>query len=189
MSRAMPESKRRKPKKPNAGVQTAKPPPPRRNWWGVVKRVAAFIAVVAGLLIALWPQVSVEPANSPEPSNPFSSIFKISNGQIYPIHQIHITAYQWCVKMGTGTDTSRPDRCEKGNIRSSLPLWNKDIGPRGFREIEAGNVLYATPPYLLYAEISIEVSYQPWFLPIPLMQEGHFYTRRKDNGEIEWLSM
>ena len=185
----MPESRGRKPKKQNAATQITKVQASPKNWWTWIKRTAVFGAAAAGLLIALWPQVSVEPANAPEPSNPFSSVFKISNGQIYPIQRVHITAYQWCVRMGTGTDTSRPDKCEKGNIRNSLPLWNKDIGPRSFREIEAGNVLYATPPYLLYGEISIEVSYQPWFLPIPLMQEGHFYTRRKDNGEIEWLSM
>ena len=110
------------------------------------------------------------------------------NGQIYPIEHVHIQAYLWCVKMGTGTDTTPPSMCEKGNIPSSMPAWNQDIAPHGSRQISAGEVLFVTAHALLYAEISIKVSYQPWFLPVALEREDHFYTRRKDNGDIEWLS-
>jgi hypothetical protein len=33
-----------------------------------------------------------EPANAPEASNPFSGVFKVANGQIYPIEHVHIQA-------------------------------------------------------------------------------------------------
>jgi hypothetical protein len=131
--------------------------------------------------------VTIEPSNAPEASNPFSGVFKVTNGQIYPIEHVHIQAYLWCTKMGNGTDTTPPSFCEKGSP-SSMSAWNHDIAPHGSRQIDAGEVLYGTPHALLYAEISITVSYQPWFLPISLEREEHFYTRRKDNGDVEWLS-
>ena len=149
--------------------------------------ILGVASAIVGIL-ALLPDVTIEPPNAPEVSNPFSGVFRVANGQIYPIEHLHIQAYLWCVKMGTGTDTTPPSVCEKGNISSSRSQWNLDIAPHGSRQIIAGEVLYGTPRALLYAEISIKASYRPWFLPIPLEREDRFYTRRKDNGDIEWLS-
>jgi hypothetical protein len=145
------------------------------------------VSAAVGLLVLL-PNVTIEPSSAPEALNPFSGVFKITNNQFYPIEHVHIQAYLWCTKMGTGTDTTPPSFCEKGNIPSSMPARNQDIAAHGSRQIVAGEVLYGTPHALLYAEISIKVSYQPWLLPIPLDRDGHFYTRRKDNGDIEWLT-
>ncbi len=50
-------------------------------------------------------------------------------------------------------------------------------------EISLGDVLFATPSALLYAEISINVTYTPWVLPYHLNKEIRFYSRRKENGE------
>lgn len=186
----MPKSRGRKPKRPAQPVTiTKKPPasPPTKGRWGWLITGLGIVSAIVGLL-ALLPAVTIEPANAPEASNPFSGVFKAVNGQIYPIEHVHIQAYLWCVKMGTGTDTTPPSMCEKGNIPSSMPAWNQDIAPHGSRQISAGEVLFVTAHALLYAEISIKVSYQPWFLPVALEREDHFYTRRKDNGDIEWLS-
>jgi hypothetical protein len=49
-------------------------------------------------------------------------------------------------------------------------------------EISLGDVLFATPSALLYAEISINVTYTPWVLPYHLNKEIRFYSRRKENG-------
>jgi len=149
--------------------------------------ILSVVSAIVGIL-ALLPDVTIEPASAPEASNPFSGVFKVANGQIYPIEHVHIEAYLWCVKMGAGIDPTPPSVCEKGNIPSSRSQWNQDIAPHGSRQIIAGELLYGTPRALLYAEISIKVSYRPWFLPISLEREDRFYTRRKDNGDIEWLS-
>jgi hypothetical protein len=184
----MPESKGRKPKRAAQPASIKKKPPVRtKGRWGWLVTALAIVSGIVGLF-ALLPDVTIEPANAPEASNPFSGVFKVANGQIYPIEHVHIQAYLWCVKMGTGTDTTPPSLCEKGNIPSSMPAWNQDIGPHGSRQIIAGEVLYGTPRALLYAEISIKVSYQPWFFPIQLEREHHLYSRRKDSGDVEWLS-
>jgi len=176
-------SKKRKPKPKQ---ETTKSRPPSKKRWGWLKGL--FSLGMIGLIIAVLPHMTIEPANAPEASNPFSGVFKVSNGQFYPLKAVHIQAYLWCVKIGRGTDGTPPSKCEKGNIPSSRPAWNEDIAPYGSRQIVAGEALYATPLSLLYAQISIKVSYQPWFLPIPLGREELFYTRRKDDGNVEWLT-
>ena len=42
-----------------------------------------------------------------------------------PSERVDIEAYLWCVKMGTGTDTTPPSLCEKGNI----PQIYASVGP------------------------------------------------------------
>jgi hypothetical protein len=184
----MPTSKGRKPKPPAQPSTTKEKPPNRTNgrWGRFITALGILLGIVG--LVALLPDVTIEPSNAPEASNPFSGAFKVRNDQFYPIEHVHIQAYVWCVKMGTGTDTTPPSTCKKGNIPSSRPEWNQDIAGHDSRDILAGEVLYGTPHALLYAEISIEVSYRPWFVPIPLEREDHFYTRRKDDGNIEWLT-
>lgn len=184
----MPESRGRKPKTKPITLRTkAITKRPRRSRWGWLITAFTLLAGAVGFLVLL-PAVMIEPSNAPETSNPFSGVFKVMNEQFYPLQHVHIQAYLWCVKMGTGTDTSRPSMCEKGNIASSRPEWNKDIAPHGSRQIIAGEALYGTSHAILYAEISMKMSYTPWFLPIQLEREDTFYTRRKDNGDVEWLS-
>ena len=186
----MPQSRGRKPK-PVAKLATTKPvvkparPEPSRmkKLWGGLIATASFIL---GTLV-LWPQVTIEATSSPEATNPFSGVFKVENGQIYPIEDVHIEAYMWCVKMGVGTDTTPPSLCMKGNIASSKNEWNhRTIDAHDAYEITAGDVLFSSPN-LLYADISVRVTYKPWFIPIHFEREQRFYTRRKDDGEVEWL--
>src|SRR5258707_1165140 len=99
----MSESKGRTPKRPAQPVTTKKKSPPltkgrvRAGW------IVTGLGVVSGVvgLLVLLPAVTIEPANAPEASNPFSGVFKVTNGQIYPIEHVHIQAYLWCTKMGT----------------------------------------------------------------------------------------
>ncbi len=162
----------------------ASPPKKRLGW--VVTAISLLLGAVG--LTAIWPQVTIDPTNAPQPSNPFSGIFKVENGQLYPIENVRIEAYMWCVKMGRGTDTTPPSMCMKGNIASSKREWNgRTIADHDAYEVTVGDVLFSTPQYLLYADISIKVTYQPWFIPYRLEREQRFYTRRKDDGEIEWL--
>ena len=189
----MPVSNRRKRQAQPAITRNKRPTPTKSpsgwlaRWWGWLVTALGIVSAIVGFF-TLLPAVTIEPVNAPEASNPFSGVFKVTNGQFYPIEHVHTEAYLWCTKMGTGTDTTPPSRCEKGNIPSSMPAWNQDIAPHGSREIVTGEVLYGTAHALLYAEISISVSYRPWFLPIQLEREDHFYTRRKDNRDVEWLS-
>jgi hypothetical protein len=73
-------------------------------------------------------------------------------------------------------------------MASSKNEWNgRTIAPDDSYEIDVGDMLHATPSALLYADISIKVSYIPSIVPYHLAKEFRFYTRRKDDGGIEWL--
>jgi hypothetical protein len=178
----MPRSRRRK---SNPAAKAVPDNPSRmKKWWGAA---ITTVSLILGALV-LWPQVTIDPTNAPQPSNPFSSVFKVANGQLYPINHVRIEAYLWCAKIGTGTDTTPPSMCMKGNIPGSKREWSdRTIADRDAYEITVGDVLFGTPQHLLYADISIRVLYQPWFVPIRLEREQRFYTRRKDDGQIEWL--
>jgi len=77
--------------------------------------------------------------------------------------------------------------CKRG-MASSKQEWNKrTLAADDSYEIDVGDVLFATPSALLYADISIKVSYTPWVVPYHFNKEFRFYTRRKDDGGIEWL--
>jgi hypothetical protein len=187
----MPVSKGRKPKPtPKISAPKKRPPalpPSSKKWWARVAGILTFGMAVVGLTIAIWPKLTIEPTKDPQASNPFSAAFKVTNGQFYPIESVHIQAYLWCVKMGTGTDTTPPRMCVRG-LPSSKRQWDGDIGPYGSRDIVLEDVLFATPNFILYAEISIKVTYQLWIVPFPRELERRFYSRRKDDGQIEWLN-
>ena len=76
----------------------------------------------------------------------------------------------------------------RAGMQSSRHEWNKrTLTADEAYEISLGDVLFAAPSALLYAEISINVTYTPWVLPYHLNKEIRFYSRRKENGKIEWL--
>ena len=174
-----------KPKAVTVRATTAKP---KRRWAKGLTVFAAIFGVFTGAVSTLWPRPTIEPTNAPEASNPFSGIFKVANNtQLYPLDDVRKEAYLWCAKIGRGTDTTPPTMCERG-MASSKQQWNKrTLAADDSYEIDVGDVLFATPSALLYADISIKVIYTPWVVPYHLDKEFRFYTRRKDDGGIEWL--
>jgi hypothetical protein len=191
----MPESRGRKRKKlavvaaQVARSEAAPPAQSRRGVGRVARALITLFTILAGAvgLTVVWPRVTVEPTDVSEASNPFSGIFKVANLQNYPLHDVRIEAFPWCTKIGRGTDTTPPTRCERG-MPSSKREWNhRTIAADDSYQVEVGNVLFATPAALLYADISIKVTFEPWFTPYHLQREFRFYTRRKDDGTIEWL--
>jgi hypothetical protein len=202
----MPESRGRKPKKQKqVATQAVKPKTitvqettaePKRRWAKVLRVFGVIFGIFAGAvglfagavgLLTEWPRPTIEVTNAPEASNPFSGIFKVANTRFYPLEDVRIEAYLWCAKIGRGTDTTPPTMCKRG-MASSKREWNKrTVAADDSYEIDVGDVLFATPSALLYGDISINVSYTPWVVPYHFNKEFRFYTRRKDDGGIEWL--
>jgi hypothetical protein len=164
-----------------------------KGWWSKSKAILTGLGAVGaalGLPLAIkdfWPQISVEPTAAADPSNPFSGIYKITNEQGYPLTDVSVETSLRCAKIGRGSDTSPPGKCEP-SMHTSRPLWtNHTLEPHEPYEITPGDLLIVTPPTaLLYAQISIFVSYWPWKLPIPLRtMEFRFQSRRlsaRSNG-------
>jgi hypothetical protein len=202
----MPESRGRRPKKQRqVATQTGKPKSItaqattvqlKRRWEKILRVFGVISGIVAGAvglsagafgLLNEWPRPTIELTYAPEASNPFSGIFKVENTRFYPLDDVRIEAYLWCAKIGRGTDTTPPTMCKRG-MASSKREWNKrGLAADDPYEIDVGDVLFATPSALLYGDISINVSYTPWVVPYHFNKEFRFYTRRKDDGGIEWL--
>jgi hypothetical protein len=73
-------------------------------------------------------------------------------------------------------------------MQSSRHEWNKrTLTADEAYEISLGDVLFAAPSAPLYAEILLNLTYTPWVLPYHLNKEIRFSSRRKENGEIDWL--
>ena len=101
----------------------------------------------------------------------------MTNTTFYTLEDVRIEATLWCAKIGLGSDTTPVDRCERG-MQSSRHEWNKrTLTSDEAYEISLGDVLFATPSALLYAEISIDATYTPWVLPYNLNKEIRFYSR------------
>ena len=101
----------------------------------------------------------------------------MTNTTFYTLEDVRIEATLWCAKIGLGSDTTPVDRCERG-MQSSRHEWNKrTLTADEAYEISLGDVLFATPSALLYAEISIDATYTPWVLPYNLNKEIRFYSR------------
>jgi hypothetical protein len=189
---AMPLSKKRKLKPIVAAVPAAEKtsqPNERAGLWRIIKIIGAIGSVLAcgTAAAAYWPRVSVEPTDPSQASNPFSGVFQIGDPLFYSLHDVRIQAFLWCATIGRGTDDTPPSMCERG-MASSPRAWNHRVIERDRPyQVDIGNVLFATPSALLYADISIKVTFQPWYIPRDFEREFRFYTRRRDDGTIQWL--
>jgi hypothetical protein len=154
-------------------------------------KVLGGAGAVLGLLLTImrfWPQIAIEPTAAADPSNPFSGYFKIINEQVYVLTDVSIEASLWCARVGRGNNTSPIDKCQR-SMSNSKQRWAKHaLEPHEAYEITPGDLMFVTPPTaLLYAQISIIVSYKPWKLPFGGGKEVHFESRRLPDGKIEWL--
>jgi len=75
-------------------------------------------------------------------------------------------------------------------MKSASKRWSKHLLlPHESYEFTPGDVLFATPGGLLYAQISISISYEPWHIPYMMHKEMRFETRKLQDGTIEWLHL
>ncbi len=54
--------------------------------------------------------------------------------------------------------------------------------------VRLGDKFEVVPPArLAYADITVVVSYRPWFLPWRREKEVRFYTKSRPDGFLDWL--
>ena len=155
-----------------------------KTWLAIFVSVFGLVATIA----KFWPQISIEPSAPADRPNPFTGYMKITNDQFYPLSDVSVTVFSWCMRIGSGTNISPVDRCDR-SMPSASHRWSPHrLAPHEPYEITPGDVLLVMPPTaLLYAQISILVRYEPWLLPIHFNKEMRFETRKLEDGRIEWL--
>jgi hypothetical protein len=159
--------------------------------WAIAgKVITAILAVITVVgIFEFDPRVTIEPSGPADPANPFSGYFKVTNNQVYALENVHITASVWCAAIGrSASNIDDMDKCERSMNLSSKEWQGHALQTDESAEITLGKVAIVTPPSaLLYAEISIRVSANPWFWPFPFDREYRFAMRRQSNGDISWL--
>jgi hypothetical protein len=151
------------------------------------KTKAWTLPTVLGLalsLLAAWeltPQISVDPLEAKEPSQPFSAPFRIENDGYFSFWIKHVVCYTHALKAGNISEAegvSFPVSPTSDGKLDHLILE----GHEG--ETATCNVLYG--PRVEYADIAIVIDYSPW-KSFPMT----FRTCRRFTGDYggnwQWL--
>ena len=129
-----------------------------KTWLAIIVSVFGLVAAIA----KFSPQISIEPSAPADRPNPFAGYMKITNDQFYPLSDVSVTVFSWCMRIGLGTNTSPVDRCDRSMPGASHRWSPHSLAPHEPYEITPGDVLLVTPPTaLLYAQISVSVRYEP----------------------------
>ncbi len=187
----------RKPPKPRPGrphkpvsVAKAKAPEAARKGplaraWGVLAGISTLLGLLA--IFSYWPQISVEPSAAADLSaNPLSQAFRVTNEKGYPIEDLNVEVSLRCAKIGR-SDTSPINKCEPSMHTQSRRWAKHTLGPHEPYDVNPGEVMFVTPNALLYAQLDLFVSFQPWKIPWSFSRAFRFETRRLSDGTIQWF--
>jgi hypothetical protein len=162
-------------------------PAPKVSWTPKLKMsVILAVCTVASFalsLVVFWPRFSVERDEILDPQKPFSSSFLVKNdgyGFCYPIS--YSVGFKDVVFFGGGgisnIGLSRPDE----DIPALCPNKSSTISLERF--------LVAPPSSIKSAEIYIDLSYKPSWVPSFFERFLHdsfrFKVARKENGDYVW---
>jgi hypothetical protein len=135
-------------------------------------------------LLAAWeltPQISVEPLEAKEPSQPFSAPFRIENAGYFSFWIEHVVCYTHALKAGTISATEGASFPVSPTSDSKLDHLALE---RHEGETPTCNVLRG--PRIEYADIAVVIDYRPW-KSFPMT----FRTCRRFTGDYagswEWL--
>jgi hypothetical protein len=148
-------------------------------------------AVLLAYLVLL-PRILIVPTAVPQPSDPFSGFFRITNNQFYSLRDVSMEASLWCAAIG-GPNSNPPPIKNKDcmqSMKTAKPDWHDHtLEPDEGWEISLANLFAVWPSTALrYADIVITVHYRPWFWPFQNTRDFRFFTRRLNSGGIEWLA-
>lgn len=163
----------------------------QESWWSKIKTPLTIVGGALGLVITIshfWPYINIESTAAASSSNPLSGYFEVLNEQSYSLEDLKIEASLRCARVGYGNNTAPMEKCEP-SFHTSKQRWSKrTLRPHEAFEISPGELMMITPPdAMLYAQISIFVSFKPWVMPFHQTREMRFESRRLEDGKVEWL--
>ena len=154
------------------------------------RTVCAFCTILG--LIALWPRVVVEPIGQIEPSDPHPIIFRITNTGFIPLWNL-LPGFGLC-SLDIISDPAKPTNPQGGcqhSLESILVRrdWFVSVLARDeHTEIRLDDLFdIKAPAKLGYADISVVLSFNPWFFPKTKKLEYRYYTRVEKDGKLSWV--
>jgi len=175
------------------------PPPPQRlnpsisaakkDWPKVRLAWGAFLAFCTILgLIALWPRVVVDPEQQIDPSNPHPISFKITNTGFIPLWNLQ-PGFGLC-EFDASPPHDLPDRCKGplGTIFINDHWAVAELARDETIQLRLDDLFSVEPPSIFgAADISIVLSFNPWFLPVTRKAEFRFQTHVEKDGKLSWV--
>ena len=171
------------------------PLPPRRRWWtwprqALVAAMAALSAFAAAA--AFLPRVSVSPLSEQVASGASPTLFSINNVELVPLKDVQPMLGICQVKYYQTPETEDMNgSCTHDQAIGSFLLftqWHEDeIGVDHSYTISLQDLLHVKGAPISYADISIEVEYQPAFLPWHQRASFRFTTRVQGDGKLYWI--
>ena len=145
----------------------------------------SIVGTLVGILIVFWPRVTVESEKSSiDPLNPYAIPFVITNTGFLPLTNVQ-PAVGVCE---SGEPQALEDLC-KGSLQKRLAFkgWfikKMRMDDKYTMRLDDGLKFEKFGG----ANISIVITYQPWFLWFSMEKEFRFFTRLEEDGTISWIN-
>lgn len=187
-----PKPKKTKPpqNKPKGEPQKSDSPKrqtPHRLAWGVFVVFATLIGV-ASSAAAFLPRLTLAPVGSFDPSTPSPTIFRISNAGVVRLVDVQPTLGLCELRFEGAPALTGVCSHDKVSSRLMPSFLHRDaLDVDGFFDISVQEILNPGPRPYAYADISIGVSFYPWFFPFWKQErEFRFVTKKGGDGKLYW---
>jgi hypothetical protein len=156
---------------------------------------ALGIATLAGGVssaLTFLPRITMAPGDPPNPANPFTAPFTITNSGFIPLEKVDVTVapLEVLTQPRPFDENMRPS-VDYPDIEGALyPQW-KD------HQLAIDGQFTITPEHVIVpaqnaqfsgADIAVVVHYSPWFLPWRRQRQFRFVTHRQPSGGFVWYS-
>jgi hypothetical protein len=153
--------------------------------WGSV-----VVTIVAGFFYFL-PRVTVEPSGVYDPSYPSPLTFTISNINVVPLRDVQPSLGVCFISYSEPPEDINHCNGPAGSKLAFTPWFVKwlDVDEKYQIIIEDALRIKDSPKQITNADITIAVTYTPWFMPSwwRNTKEFRFITRRLSDGKIHWV--
>jgi hypothetical protein len=148
---------------------------------------ATILGGIAAILVFL-PRVTVSASDPPDPANPMSAAFTITNTNFIPLRSVDAA-------LGIGQIMTLPAEPDPNFLpsfesRIDMPGWKgHDLDMDERFTMTPSDLFKLSPGALGGADIAIVVSYKPWILPWRREKVFRFIAKRQTNGQFYWYSL
>jgi hypothetical protein len=152
----------------------------------VLASIVGAIGLTAGVA-TLWPRVTVEPEGQVDPSNPTAMAFRITNTGFIPLKNVEPGIGICGIQGFPAHDLA--DQC-KGQLGPIfvMPQWAvKTLARDEQTEVRLDDLFKFQTMGIGAADVSINVSFNPWLIPYRYQVEFRFRTRPESDGKLSWI--
>ncbi len=163
----------------------------RYSWallpWTVIIAISVLLGLVVAVL-SLFPRVSVD--ISVDSDKPASILFRVSNTNFVPLHEVSYGMYT-CYLQYNGTGAPKGNGvcdwtlAERAFSSPVLIAWQW-IMPDSQESARLEDMVIIPSAQISFANLIIDITYMPWYLPCRFEHRFGFRTERGTDGVLYW---